>query len=111
MWTRSCIFSMKAGEIAFCNVVCANRYTEDWKTDLKKGCALEMLEYGEFVMSEGEVKQTATRTGVALSARFAETRETVFVKKEARLLRMEARLLWMEEHLSEETDLRLVSEV
>jgi hypothetical protein len=110
-------FSMKTADIAFYNVECENRYEEDCKTDLKVGLEMEVMEYGDFVMTEGETKETMKTEGVALSVRFTEARETVFGQKVVNLESQQDRLTKAktekddQERLTEEVRLRVVSVV
>ena len=73
--------SKKPEDIAYCNVVRASRYAEEYKADVKAGREPEELEYGTLDMEEGPAKEAARADGVALAARCAQARETYFAKK------------------------------
>lgn len=73
--------SKKPEDIAYCNVVRASRYAEEYKADVKAGREPEELEYGTLDMEEGPAKEAAKADGVALAARCAQAREAHFAKK------------------------------
>jgi len=74
-------YSKQAEDIAYCNVVRANRYTEDYKTDVKAGRESQDLDYGTLEMEEGPAKEAAKAEGKALATRYAEVRESHLEKK------------------------------
>ena len=73
--------SKKPEDIAYYNVVCASRYAEEYKADLKAGREPEEMKYGTLDMEEGPAKEAARADGVALAARCAQAREAYFAKK------------------------------
>ena len=75
-------YSKELADVAYCNVVRASKYAEDCKADVRAGRAVEKLEFGTVDMEEGAAKEAAKADGVALTAMFAEERETRFAKSE-----------------------------